>query len=543
MFREGLKNLSLFVSDRDFDAIDGKSEAFNDDVKKTEKSLFSDFELEVDDADWLATKSKLEVEKAGIERESVFQSNFNHFELEPEPEDWPITYKKYKNSKRRRIAFWWMSTGMILLAIVLGVLLMRNQDEPVNPVSIAQSNSSNHSDRQSSIEHVPESGHVKSNEDNNVDESTPPAEEVQTTHSNKHERIGSNNLKINSDQTKVHLAKANTSELTNRHTVKADPNKNEMDKLTQNSIQLMDPDLTDNKDGITGGLGTDEDVLEKENHPMESEQIDVKPNEEVPPMNTVPDQQTPIRAENEPKDSSSKVPPGPNNNHLFYLGMVNQVDITKSLLLNSNPERYNQIRKASDRRSSQYTFGFEFGSMGKKVMLNAGLQVTQINFNNRYNYSYRIYDSLPVYNTSGQIIGYFLSRARDTTMNSEEKVKITKIQLPLNVSFISQLNKNMDLMYGFGSILSYNVKAEGTKTLSPFNTQLYRYSAFANKERSFNVLPQLNLGLKLDIGKNWMIAGQVMSTIYGFSRFKPDMTVSDRPYSLGLNIKLMYKLK
>lgn len=543
LFREGLKDLSLFVSDRDFDAIDGKSEVFNDGIKDADKGLFSDFELEVGDADWLATKNKLEVEKAGIERDSVFQSNFNQFEIEPQPEDWPITYKKYLNAKRRRVAFWWMSTGVILLVIGLGIYFSRDHNETVNPVSIAETQSTTNADQQASVQQEVEMNKALSDNRTINTEVKTNSQNAQTTKPSNSELKASPDPIISSGKTMLYEEKAKVSKSSKSKMVKVDPNRNEMGNLTLNSVQTIHTDLPGNKNGINGGLSVEEIVTDLTDNMGESKVQEDKSKDEVAPTtNSLPEEHTSAVIPSSSKDSSKKSPEGLNPKRLMYIGMVNQVDFTKSLLLNSNPERYNQIRKASDRWSSQYTFGFELGKIGKKIMLNAGLQATQINFSNRYNYSYKIYDSLPVYNSGGQIIGYFLSRARDTFMNSEERVKITKIQLPLNVSFISQLNKKMDLIYGFGGVLSYNVSASGSKTLSPFNTQLYRYSAFANKERTFNVMPQLNCGLKLDLSKHWMVSGQLISSIYAFSRFKTEMTVNDHPYSLGLNLKLMYKL-
>ncbi|HEY1044857.1 MAG TPA: hypothetical protein VGF79_00365 [Bacteroidia bacterium] len=548
LFKEGLKDLSLFVSDRDFNAIDGKSEVFNDDVKDSNKGLFTDFELEVGDADWLATKNKLEVEKAGIERDSVFQTNFNQFEIEPQAEDWPITYKKYLDAKRRRVAFWWMSTGVLLLSLALGLGMyhFKNKSESLNALPATQDNSiaKSESGSQTILEEVevPSNNDLPENTQTNV-------EEIKTDNTEQLQKVSDVQKASKEIQKNSKFGSAKEGHQSEPLTEKESSNKfstvqTENVKPELNTSIVTNSELLDSKDGITGGIGTDEEISEPIINKEVQKEIDEQTQtEEKPESNPENKQQVSSATENKPKDSTQQNKNEEKGGHQFYIGMVNQVDFTKSLLLNSNPERYNSIRKASDRWSTQYTFGFEFGKIGKKFILNAGLQATQINFSNRYNYSYRIYDSLPVYNTNGQIIGYFLSRARDTFMNSEEKVKITKVQLPLNLSFISKLNKNLDLIYGFGGVLSYNVSASGTKTLSPFNTQLYRYSAFASKERTFNVMPQLNCGVKLDIGKHWMLSGQVISSIYGFSRFKPEMTVSDHPYSLGLNIKLMYKLK
>lgn len=547
LFREGLKDLSLFVSDRDFNAIDGKSEVFNDDLKDSKKGLFSDFELEVGDADWLATKNKLEVEKAGIERDSVFQTSFNQFEIEPKAEDWPITYKKYLKAKRRRAAFWWMSTGVLLLTLGLGLGIYHfsNNSETLNTLPATQENSIAKSDASSQTN--PEI--VNDPNINNLPDITQTnVEERKTAGPKQNQNLlrednASNGIQKNSkfeSGKKVHQSESIT-----EYKSSNEANTFHAENVTPeiNTSIVTNSELLDSKDGITGGIGSDDKISEIGNK-NDTQKVIYEQNQiiETPEANSQNKQLVSTATENTTKDSAEENNEKSKNAHQFYIGMVNQVDFTKSLLLNSNPERYNNIRKASDRWSAQYTFGFEFGKIGKKFILNAGLQATQINFNNSYNYSYRIYDSLPVYNTGGQIIGYFLSRARDTFMNSEEQVKITKVQLPMNLSFISKLNKNIDLIYGFGGVLSYNVSASGTKTLSPFNTQLYRYQAFANKERTFNVMPQLNCGVKLDFGKHWMLSGQLISSIYGFSRFKPEMTVNDHPYSLGLNIKLMYKL-
>jgi hypothetical protein len=101
-----------------------------------------------------------------------------------------------------------------------------------------------------------------------------------------------------------------------------------------------------------------------------------------------------------------------------------------------------------------WTKGIELGVLKAKTQFSIGVQACNQTFVSNYKYSYRVFDSLPVYNPGRtKIIGYFLLNARDTFINEENKVKLNKIQVPLTFSRIVSFNTKTSLILGASMVL------------------------------------------------------------------------------------------
>jgi hypothetical protein len=548
LFRNGLKNLSLFVSDRDLNAIDDKKSQYSDSNPDIQTNAFSDFELQVSDADWEATMAKLDKEKASLTQENVYQKAFASFELQPEANDWQETYRKYINRKRRR-TYTWLGTGVILLIALIGFVTLLNR--PADKTLAAQD--LNHNSQTPTAQETHKNTTVPENKTNTAEAERslkllPKTEPVSKTQSYSDEEL--NIL---------------PEKLIQKMQVRTKP---KADRNSGNSIS----------DKAADGSGNSKDLNENKSQFKTTESLSesIRPNEKLNPSvlsETPAESKEPIQevqeTVNEPsgedqnkaqqvaaqdpiaqdttrkksdKDKGTKKP-GSIPALGIYAGIINRFDYTSSNLINSDGSRYSEIRKNSDRPMFQYTTGLEVGLKFSNFMFNTGLQTTTQNWKSKYNYTYKIYDSIPVYDTGHKIIGYFLRNPRDKHINETQEVRINKIQIPLELGYSFKINERFGFNCMLNAILSYNSSSSGGKMLNPENMQLYPYETMKKMERSFNVLPGFAFGLQAGLGKGFSIQGNLSGNGSLYSRFTNASAIQDYPYSIGLNIKLLYKLK
>ncbi|MCC6817845.1 MAG: hypothetical protein IT245_03000, partial [Bacteroidia bacterium] len=228
----------------------------------------------------------------------------------------------------------------------------------------------------------------------------------------------------------------------------------------------------------------------------------------------------------------------------WFVGGVTQIAYTNRILASSNNSIYNQIRNKSDKGFMQLAYGFEFGYKFKKDILSVGVLHTQQSWNSKYRYSYRIFDSLPVFDSGRvNVIGHFLVRGRDTMMDESSSIRISKIEIPFKYDRQMNINNKVNLLLGFGAVFGFNLSSKGDKILYPENRQLYYYHRWSNMERQLSISPTLSAGIQYKLSKQWLLQSDLNGRIYAQSRFKSSFGVGDFPYSFGFNIKLLYLLK
>lgn len=538
LFKEGLKDFSLFVSDRDFNAIDDKASVFKEqtELPADNASAFSDFELEISDNDWLATKAKLDNEKQLIQSDNAVSETFKDFTLEPDPQDWPITYDKYKKAKRRRVAFWWLSTGIVILLLSTVALLMNNPK----------------AERVTAKESSAETTITNQDTNYNTTDNTISDETTKTqTQKTEEQTTGiPQQNPINPDITKNAKGKVQSGRVVGNPVLSRDP----ITKTESNPINITEPAKVPvaNSDNSEPDTKTSPDIdsksaqQQKDNFTLGTA-TKVSPIQPIagqsPEQNAdLPDSAKKGKKDKKEEEDDKKIIK-PLKNPQYYLAMVNQVDYTYRLLAGTNNATYNTIRNNADKGMLQYTGGIEFGVMAGKNQFSSGLNYTAQTWESDYNYTYKLFDSIPYYDTGRVLKGYFLFPKKDTTMNESRSVTLTNIQLPISYNRLWDLNARLRLSAGLSTILSYTVKAEGDKIISHENRQLYYYSRLKNQEQSFNIAPAVNFGLQYQLSSQWMLAGNLGGNISLRSRFKPAFGARDYPYSAGLNLKLIYLLK
>lgn len=561
LFRNGLKNLSFFVSNKDMEAIDDKKSQFENSPDEIKNTSFSGFELEVTENDWISTKNKLDIEKAAMAQDTVFSKSFDEFELEVYPEDWTETYRRYLNRKKRRTFFVWMGTGIVLLLIGLSVLVMNTLNSDSNENELAVNSTSQ----------------IENSEDKNIStEQNKTPDAIENTNSSKgntntsvNETTVADNKKSSNSQNNTANNSANSTDLkqsdkfessNNNKEIESKPktsNKNGFDnteeptKFADNTdvnktFEISSTKKSDNSNKVTESEPTTEkgsNTNEQPNSTVDNSSGKTETQVSLSDNNKNTDNQkiNPIDTPDTQNKNDVKIPPSPPKIGL-YVGLINRIASTHRVLGNQNDSRYNAIRNGGEKPIFEWSKGIDIGIQKSGFLFNTGAQVSTQTWVTNYKYNYKVYDSLAVMQ-NGQIIGWFLFNPKDTFINEMNEVRIEKINIPIEINRIVKLNKNTNLIAGAGMMFGWNTKISGTKLLNPLNLQLYHYNRLKENERTFNMSPSLTLGIQNTIYKNFKIQTAFYGNMSMYSRFKDGFNVQDNPYTLGINIKLLYQIK
>jgi len=530
------------------EAIDGKKSQYNETDASVPVSPFSDFELEVTEMDWLNTKSKLDLERATLSNQDAFKEKFDGFEIEPSVEDWPITYKKYLAAKSRKL-WWWLGTGILALLIGLSVLFTTGSKTQASENALAQNKIYTNENTQNQVS-KPLEGNGQSTITSSVNENAEQAltldDDKKVVANSKTNSTSNSNLSLesssrntnrnNSNKDQAKIRKKQASKPLNAKKQK-ETNKNTLESIKEKRFELLKPD------GVV--FGKLENKPELNNDPS-LEIIEKVKDRELPQEIQVPMPKNNIVTADSAKKKvyidDWKKPGKPVLG--LYVAMVNQINYGSRILSKANNDFYNSVRKSADRPSVSWTKGIEVGILKYKTQFSIGVQASSQTFVSNYKYSYKVYDSLPVYNPGRtQIIGYFLLRGRDTFINEENKVKINKLQVPLAFSRVLNISSRMRMLLGTTLLVDYTSKTTGTKLLNPQNNQLYYYKTLQGFERRLNVLPNLNIGINYQVGKSIMLQSSLYGNTSVLGRFKNNFGANEHAVNFGINLKLLYLIK
>lgn len=535
------------------EAIDDKKSIYTDNPEEIKQSAFSDFELEITESDWLNTKAKLDNEKAAMAQDNIFSKGLSELELTIEPEDWPETYRKYLGRKKRRKAIFWLGTGVIALLITMSAFFGSGLLKD-NTVMSVDNKTTSRTDTQ-----IPEppSVHTPAVDKPNTGENI--AADTKSGNSESETEQQRKTGKLNNGTDATDISSSNQSDLSNRHSGirKADINSGNAESGSsgkQNAGVLVseNTDVVNPAEPLSKQIGQTE-ISEADKKRSETPQIQSNTNSATETQENKSSEISTFASANTDKKEVSDTPQNPDKGKTnvtpppparigLYAGIINQIAMTHRLLGSENIERYNQIRNAGEKPFMQWTGGFEIGLQKTKYQISTGLQYTNQSWSTNYKYNYMVYDSIPVIR-NGQIIAYFLFRGRDTAINETNNIKISKVQIPLEYNRMFKVNDKLQLLAGAGMLMSWNTKTTGSKMLNPQNMYLYNYKALQDKERSFGIAPSVNFGIQNTIYKQLSLQTSVFANMSAFSRFTDEFKVKDHPYSIGINIKLLYQIR
>lgn len=514
LFNQKFKHFQLPVENTEFAEI---KEQLNTPSSK-EQRLFEGFELPVSDEDWLITKNKLDqflIQENKAPKDLNASELFGDFELQVTESDWQSTKNKLQKNKRKKLVWWiWLNSFILFSIIGIGLYLYKTNDNLskketskaiTNGTNEIQQNSKVENQSQNSIQNNSEAKSENNFENNNsIDEITKPSYSYKKQNNNSLNNpsfgdISSSKKEINNllSQKNENVQNQNTSIINNS------PNTSEDFELTAKNIYSILKPIS------TRGI-----------QPLSDWAL-----VNLPKIIWV-------------KDSTkmkNKFPTG------LFVGTNTEIGISSRILPKTNNSKYNEIRNSADKPFLQMTNGLSVALATKKSQWQTGVNYTQFTYSSKYDYKYTKYDTIPVKDPNGNIIGYFFINPRDVNVNETHVTTFKQINIPLNYSRKFSLNNKHQLLLGLGTQINYNLSSNTTGYLSPYNLQTIQNNSI--KYRTLNLSSQFQIGTQSLIGKSLIIQPSISSQLYMNSIQAKENKVRELPYQYGINLKLLYLIK
>lgn len=602
LFSKGLENLEIPIPSNSFDSI--RKDIDSD--KPANKASFQNFELEVTDADWLKLKERLAKETTVTPNESIeeslqdlelvvtdndwqilkdrlakenrkpiiplpfneIQSAFKDFEIAVTDSDWKATQTKLKDFRKKKMIWWWW-LNMAILGSLIGLAF-----QYFEPLKSARPSTSQTSISQPQVKVVnpAETPSSAISEDQTKTDHSEKITNLTVNHKNG-KAPENQNKPVSQEKTKSEVVKYSSVQLVKKDVIAFDANaviKNENKVKTDPSS--LEEQLSNQTNDNTTKQQSDIAKLENTENPAAdlASSINSKSENKVMINGLSNDQAFNSSVNNKtqatqnpafiikektvnpsPVDTSKKAkptskiippPPFPSPGFHFYAGITSDVAMTYRKLDKSNDDYYNKIRNNAEKPFAQFSYGLTAGVMKGHDQIQTGISMTEQNFVSAYNYTYPIYDSIPLYGPPPTFVfkGYFLFKKRDTTMHTEEKITIKKMEIPFNYSRTWDLNNKTQFITGVSAIMSFNTKATGSLALNPVNNQLYFYHFQKKSEQQFGFSPGVSLGVQRKLGDHLMMQGNAYGRYTITNRYTNSYSVKENLYSYGLSVKLLY---
>lgn len=502
IFKTGLKNLRFLVSQKDLEAIEQKTNQFENTEIETSNKL--PIEIEINESDWLKTKEKLAHEKKSINFNNKLADSFKDFEIPISQNDWIAVQSKLYKSKKRKPILWFYSIAISLLLISMswGGYQWFKHD---NSNSISKINSSSNSNsKNTEFGNNNTSGNPKSSINNNI-----------TKNDNNQQEI-----KPESNPTLLNSA----SEIPQTINVKS-PNKN--------------PSLANLKSEISSTALANNN---KENEGPQVYDFDFNYSLRIATIRKLFYKKAPIFDKEFITPVTPKIPIVKKPKFNIYIGLDNGISSFHSALNSNNPSGYNLIRKQSDQKTFAYTKGLSFGINTLKKQLQLSAQHAYFEQTSNYNLTYKIYDSIPVKDPNGKIIGYFLARGRDTSINETHQISRNLFNIHLSASEKWKINNKTNLLTGIGIAAQLHSLTKGSKILNPESLQLENMQVSNLSNRRLLLMPSFTIGIQHQLYKNLSIQANISSQ-YSINNLYKNNLIKEHPYQVTSSIKLLYIIK
>jgi hypothetical protein len=159
-----------------------------------------------------------------------------------------------------------------------------------------------------------------------------------------------------------------------------------------------------------------------------------------------------------------------------------------------------QDRSNSELPQWSFSYGMQAGFQWNRFQLHSGIQSSKVQFENP-SFTYTTYDSFPVLNPRGEVIGYGRFNYRDTTTTNQRN-SISTLSIPLQVNYQVFETAKFALSLGVQGNALFNVGQSGYS----LNTDLLRvpfasrYSNILNLQLGANAFARYQLTQHLFVG-------------------------------------------
>ncbi len=512
LFNQKFKHFQLPVQNAEFSEIKDQLNV----PSSNEQKLFDDFELPVSDEDWRLTKNKLEQflnQENKTPKDLNASDLFGNFELQVTESDWQSTKNKLQKKKREKLVWWIWLNSFILLFIIGAGIYLTNDNVSKKETPNAVSNETNEVQQNSSVENQTQNSIQNNSEvktENNIENTNTSKEITKPSYSNKQQGNNSFNNSTLGDIV---------------------PSKNEIHKpqIRKNEkVQNPVASIVYNNSNTTDDFELTAKTIYSILKPISTKGIQPLSDwvlVNVPKIMWV-------------KDSTkmkNKFPIG------LFVGTNTEIGISNRILPKTNNSKYNEIRNKADKPFLQMTNGLSVALATKKSQWQTGINYTQFSYSSKYDFKYTKYDTIPVKDPNGNIIGYFFINPRDVNVNETHVTTFKQINIPLNYSRKFSLTNKHQLLIGLGTQINYTLSSNTTGYLSPYYLQTIQNNSI--KYKTLNLSSQFQIGTQSLLSKSLIIQPSISGQFHMNSIQAKGNGVRELPFQYGINLKLLYLIK
>lgn len=466
--------------------------------------------------------------KKRIHIDDFFRRGLGNMQLPIDGNDWfavQASLAAAQRAKKRRIMWLWVVGVLLLAGAGTGIYQVSNKN--VNPEIITQQQTIAATEQQENP------NTFASNLDNRITQT----EGNETGNSDG--ALGTDNKApfaaaqspVNS---KTRLPKRRMSQLSNNGSDgKGDPDVSETtdgaDFGSQSTPTVKEAESADNNEPVEAG---NDETPTADSKPLVIAINDtVKPQEDVEPSLAKADSI-------EPEQKTTKYPTLSKFSP-FSIGF--NLSPTASMFAAQNQTKFGSILRNGNKSglaiAMQVTINYNINNWS----FGTGLGVTSIATRGNYRYTHQVYDSVPVLNPGGQVVGYFYTNFRDSSQNLTLNSRYTYITLPLQASYNLALTDKLGLQLG-GSVQLQRLAGMSGEAISPFS--LFSTDVAKQKDvlRKWNASIAIQAGGYYKLNKKWQINAGLQMSRFASGVYSNAIGTVIRPRNFGLHLGVNYNL-
>lgn len=469
--------------------------------------------------------------KKRIHIDDFFRRGLGNMQLPVEGNDWfamQASLAAAQKRRKRRIMWLWVVGVLFLLGTGTGIYLI-SDTKYANTATFAQQQTTNSTEQ-------PTNSNTSSHSPQNGSTQTPSSE---TENSNS--GLG---FDTTTTQSESKFADDNKSVQPKQKTAPKQSGNNK-----SGGKETTDKPSTDNG----AGVGSKETSTAKETENKEDSKPIEASHDETPMADTKPlviatNDTTKPQKESEPSvakvdsiEPESKTTKNPTLGKLSPFSIGFNLSPTASMFAAQDQTKYGSILRNGTKAGLAITSLITINYKINDWSFGSGIGITSVGTRGNYRYTHQVYDSVPVFNPGGQIIGYFYTNFRDSSQNLTISSRYTYVTLPLQASYNLKLTEKLGLQFG-GSIQLQRLASVSGEAISPFS--LFSIDAAKQKDvlRKWNASVAIQAGVYYDLSPQWQVnAGLQMSRFAGGLYSNAIGTVV-RPRNFGLHLGINYNL-
>ncbi|MBC7425847.1 MAG: outer membrane beta-barrel protein [Bacteroidia bacterium] len=518
--------------------------------------------------EWNAILEKMEKEKQKpvIDlTDSLFASAFIEFEKPVTDQDFSAITKKIRTKNSKKIAFWFATFLIISLSFTLfffGRNIFPNPEQSnsikdvnnglvSNSKPVKENSESNSVKKDNSIENNEGQNTIETQKsdlktDNNLSNKTNRENVNSSKNNNFKDNISNSNISKSNSIKKSRSEKPNQDKTDFANASKVDNNANESSNL-KNNISEKEKSSSD-VSVLTQQKGLDAIDKNKIATDNTKEIIDLTvagpaTNDHAIAINDIEKLKdlTPVDTIIKPADTIKKGNPTPFKPY-FTINATAGIAACFNVL-NATNNYYLNIRQQQENAallpSASINFNYHFN---KHFSFGAGAGFTNYGYNANYNYTRRIYDSFPVYDTGHRFIGYFNKNYRDTIEKGKRHFRLNYFSIPINIGYGYKISNKIKGIIGLTGSANFLTGAKGN-AIQPFGTlKLLDKDEFNNSIKKFNVTGSISAGVEIKLTDKLSFGTSLFFCRYASNIYKEGKSVSEIPFTTGINTSLIFRL-